>query len=58
MAHGQSVGIWGPNLKIKNVITGWTLNNFEILKTSVWGLELFMQFYKLRTVPGSKITIS
>jgi hypothetical protein len=36
-----------PNLKIKSVITGLTINNYSILESSGGELELVLQFYKL-----------
>ena len=65
MTPGPSLGILtlliiskGPNYQIKSVMTGLTINNYSILKTSGGELELFLQFYKLpkykriRNVPG------
>ena len=53
MTPGPSVGILtliiisrGPDYHIKSVMTGLTVNNVSILKTSGEYLELFMQFYK------------
>ena len=54
MSPGPSLGIltlliisWGPNLKIKSVMTGLTINNYSKLKTLGGELGLFLQFYKL-----------
>ena len=61
MTPGPSVGILtlliisrGPNYQIKSVMTGLTINNYSILKTSGGELELFLQCYKqkVKTTKG------